>query len=648
MKQAEIQAGKVYVGGGTFNVMDTDFHNQASGSHITLGMSGRGNIIGNRFDGDPVIENKSFFESNIDHKEVVTEAVPEFMEYKPEIKVPAILQLFNVADETYGAVNDATITDNTQAIQKALDAAAQAGGGVVFLPPGKYRMDGSITIPKGVELRGTMDNSSVPHGEGSIFEVYAGENQPESDPFIIMEEGSGLRGITIDYPNQKYTGTQESEPDYKPVPYPYTIQGRGSDIYIINVGLRASYRGVDLYSYKCDNHYIDYLTGHVFNTGVRVGGNSANGKISNLQFNVIIYACGNESKFGSFPNSPIGVSNRPLYDYALQNLEFLVLGDCTGEILYNDFNYGSYKGLILRNDGNGGPDDGISMGLGLDGDTYTFYIEEGVTTDNFDFINTQVVSVGDSRTAYIYSEGNNSFDITLFASDYWGNPGNGIVFLENSGTLTLQTANFLHPGQDKFAVLKGGKLNIINSAINSTAHLVNNSEGGSKYISVQASVATPADIDLNTGEWINNIGSELPIATDGPIATAFDRNKWIGNASNNNGSTRSAFDSSINTRWDTGTAQAAGQWFSVDFGSKINFNCIIIDLGSSKGDAADAYHIYVSEDGSNWGEPVYSGEKLKGVIQIPNQNTRYLKIEQTGQVGSYWSIHEMYLYQYQE
>ncbi|MCU0728406.1 MAG: glycoside hydrolase family 55 protein, partial [Planctomycetes bacterium] len=46
-------------------------------------------------------------------------------------------------------------TDSTAAIQKAIDAAGSAGGGVVFLPAGLYRVDGILTVEApGVVLRG--------------------------------------------------------------------------------------------------------------------------------------------------------------------------------------------------------------------------------------------------------------------------------------------------------------------------------------------------------------------------------------------------------------------------------------------------------------------------------------------------------------
>lgn len=48
---------------------------------------------------------------------------------------PDPMQVYSV--KTYGAVGDGT-TDDTEAIQAAIDAAGLAGGGVVYLPPGTY------------------------------------------------------------------------------------------------------------------------------------------------------------------------------------------------------------------------------------------------------------------------------------------------------------------------------------------------------------------------------------------------------------------------------------------------------------------------------------------------------------------------------
>ena len=59
------------------------------------------------------------------------------------------MDMYNVKD--YGAVTDGK-TNCASAIQAAVDAAHQAGGGVVLLPAGRY-FSGSVLLKSNVELR---------------------------------------------------------------------------------------------------------------------------------------------------------------------------------------------------------------------------------------------------------------------------------------------------------------------------------------------------------------------------------------------------------------------------------------------------------------------------------------------------------------
>ncbi len=72
-------------------------------------------------------------------------------------------QVFNVMD-FYGAKAEeesqktldkgSAVPDRTEAIQAALQKASAAGGGVVYFPPGKYAMQGTMTVPPHTLLRG--------------------------------------------------------------------------------------------------------------------------------------------------------------------------------------------------------------------------------------------------------------------------------------------------------------------------------------------------------------------------------------------------------------------------------------------------------------------------------------------------------------
>ncbi len=86
-------------------------------------------------------------------------------------------QVFDVTD--FGAVGDGS-TDDTVAIQAALDAADTAGGGTTFLPLGTYIVSATVTIPGGVSLTGVGRGVSiikVPDGadSGSSFDILTTE-----------------------------------------------------------------------------------------------------------------------------------------------------------------------------------------------------------------------------------------------------------------------------------------------------------------------------------------------------------------------------------------------------------------------------------------------------------------------------------------
>jgi polygalacturonase len=63
--------------------------------------------------------------------------------------------MFNVKDPAYGAVGDG-VTDDTAAIQAAINAIDAAGGGVLYFPKGTYkklRSSASITLCSNITVR---------------------------------------------------------------------------------------------------------------------------------------------------------------------------------------------------------------------------------------------------------------------------------------------------------------------------------------------------------------------------------------------------------------------------------------------------------------------------------------------------------------
>src|SRR5678815_1376715 len=83
-------------------------------------------------------------------------------------------QLYNVRDDLYGALGDG-VTDDVTAIQAAITAAHNAGGGWVFFPGGNYRIATPLTWYADVSLIGcgskasviTMDSATADHFNAS-------------------------------------------------------------------------------------------------------------------------------------------------------------------------------------------------------------------------------------------------------------------------------------------------------------------------------------------------------------------------------------------------------------------------------------------------------------------------------------------------
>jgi hypothetical protein len=628
-QQCTISNGNVNIGGGTFSPSDCDFNNKTP--QIALGANARGIITGNRFKSGMSIQNNSLYTNAIDSTPLSLNKLPAFPLIMPTTHKPSRLALYVATTSPYNAVADG-VTDNTTAIQNALNKASADGGGIVFLPPGKYKVTGHLSIPSNVELKGSNDNGTVPMGPGSILEPYADKGNPSGTPFIKMAASSGLEGIVINYPEQ----VASLAPNFPA--YPYTIQVTGSNVYIINVGLRAVYNGIDLFTYQCNNHYIDWLAGHVFHTAVKVGGGSTGGQISNTQFNTIVYAAGSESKFGSWPNSPIG-DNSAIYNYQFNNCDFMVLGNASNEILYNDFVYGAHHGLILANDGNGAS--GLSMGLGLDGTRNAISFEKA-GAGGFDFINSQIVALNnnqDTTTSYLNTNNTFSGQINFYNSDYWGNPGKGVVL--NNGTLAFQAANFAEPGFQHWGHINAGALNVQNSAIWPVGTLLN--AGAEPGLSVHGSIIDSANVSASKAAlWKSNLSNIWSVS----VAGAMDRHGWTAAGSVNTNAAKNALDSNATTRWDTQGSQTNGQTFTVDMKTQNTVHEIVLDATQSPNDSPAGYSVYISTDGVNWGSAIASGVGQTGMtlITFPESVGRYIQIVQTGSKGNYWSIHEFYVF----
>ena len=227
------------------------------------------------------------------------------------------------------------VSDATAAIQQALAAAGNAGGGTVYLPAGHYKISTHLSVPANVNLRGS---SSVPVREqisysgGTVLYAYEGKNTstPDTDTaFITLNgENAGVSGLRVWYP--------EHDPRDGIYPYPYTIRGNGNGVYVMNVGFTNSYNGIDFKTYDCSNHMIKNLSACVFKNGIVIGSLSTEGWIENcLENGTNCIRTGYEN----WPNETYVFD--PVINYTKENLTWITIDNAKNEHLLNDFTYGA-------------------------------------------------------------------------------------------------------------------------------------------------------------------------------------------------------------------------------------------------------------------------------------------------------------------
>jgi len=158
------------------------------------------------------------------------------------------------------------LMDASLPIQHAINTVAAEGGGTVFIPSGRYRCDSCLLIRQGVTLRGDWKapTDSDGHNEvgGTVLMPTAGAGSVDGTPFIQLQRGSGVRDMSIWYPDQQVQQI---------TPYPWTIANDlamdGDSFTVEQVTLVNSYQGI-----KFGPDFIELPTiSEVYGTPLHIG-----------------------------------------------------------------------------------------------------------------------------------------------------------------------------------------------------------------------------------------------------------------------------------------------------------------------------------------------------------------------------------------
>ena len=345
------------------------------------------------------------------------------------LSVTAACNAAEVSVMDHGAKADG-LTDDTQAVQAALDAAGQGGGGVAHLPAGQYRVEGHLTVPEGVTLQGVW---KAPHYSspqvGTTLLALEGRGSTEGPPFIMLESNSTVRGVTVYYPEQTVADIQ---------PYPWCIQGRGTHLNVVDCTLLNPYYGIDFGTYAHEMHYIRNVYGIPLKIGVSLDKCTDIGRVENVHFNPNSWTRSNT------PTSPTGADGAKLVEYMQENLVAFQIGRSDWEYMFNTFVWGAKVGYRFF-ESDRGPTNGNFLGIAADWCVTPVLVEEtqgpGLLITNGQFVGSpacnEVIKVMDTNTG----------TVQLSNCSFWG-PHDKVVDAEGTGMVSLSQCNFVHWGRE--------------------------------------------------------------------------------------------------------------------------------------------------------------------------------------------------------
>lgn len=328
----------------------------------------------------------------------------------------------------YGPNTDGN-TDNTALFQRALDETGASGGGIVQVGTGRYRFDGTLTIPSNVTLRGTFTYSPAHAGVrdrghkelpvyGSVLEPRAGAGSEEGPAFITLMDNASLQGFTVHYPDQL--------PDAgAPTPYPYTVAMRGNNPALTDMQLLNPFNAID--ASQNQRALVRNIHGQPIHIGLFVDAIYDIGRVENVHWN----------PWWSFKTK--------VYEWQMENGVGFLFGRTDWHYVLNTFCFGYNVGYKFMETEAGGTN-GNFLGIGAD-DCHTSLVVEESAPMGILITNGEFVSFHGPDPTMVRVEKTHTGTVRLVNCAFWG-PARRNAVIDGTGTVGFSDCTFMQWGHE--------------------------------------------------------------------------------------------------------------------------------------------------------------------------------------------------------
>ncbi|MFC1760655.1 glycosyl hydrolase family 28-related protein [Planctomycetota bacterium] len=247
-------------------------------------------------------------------------------------------------DLAEGTLDNSGKTDVSGLLNMALGKLFSLGGGTLYLPAGKYRLDKPVFVPPGTALRGdfvTPGFNKVDPAKNTILCAYYGRGMDaQSDPLFFLDGSSLMDGLVIWYPQQKvdriipYAPTiRHSERDSK-----WAINSATRNVFLVNAytGIQLGKKGRGTCIQLIKNIYGSPLA-----NGIEVWSDADIPRILEVDFNPDYWpAAGLDSS---------SIDSAKLKKHLFEKASGITYHRCDGSELANITIRGYHKGFNLAN-----------------------------------------------------------------------------------------------------------------------------------------------------------------------------------------------------------------------------------------------------------------------------------------------------------